>query len=70
MGFVDNPPTSHEPFTSYVGIQIDTSGLQAIDFLDKFMQEYFLETIVTQTNLFTNQKLQSQPGLKVDFCTR
>ena len=54
------PPPVNEPFKGYVGIQFDTSGLEAIEFWDKFMQEYFLETIVTQTNLFTNQKLQSQ----------
>ena len=60
MDLTPPPPPVNEPFKGYVGIQFDTSGLEAIEFWDKFIQEYFLETIVTQTNLFTNQKLQSQ----------
>ncbi|XP_068089438.1 piggyBac transposable element-derived protein 4-like [Hyperolius riggenbachi] len=49
------------PFTARRGLQVDTTNMQPIDFLNIFLPENFLQYVCEQTNIYANQRIAKKP---------
>lgn len=59
----DHAPNANMNFLGNPGIKCDTNNFKAVDFMELFIDDDLLNHLVTRTNLYADQYIESHPNI-------